>query len=117
MIDLWDQVTKDTSGPREPYWKEFPRTFSQGSPHALCQDSDEIKKNRLKVFHTQGVVAKVKYVPEPNNGLSGMLGVESDTVLLRFSESGNLHEESEGLTPSVALKFLRDGTKSANIVA
>ena len=46
-----------------------------------------------------------------------MLGVESDTVLLRFSESGNLHEESEGLTPSVALKFLRDGTKSANIVA
>ena len=46
-----------------------------------------------------------------------MLGVESDTVLLRFSESLNLHEESEGLTPSVALKFLRDGTRSANIVA
>ena len=28
MIDLWDQVKKDTSGPREPYWAEFPRTFS-----------------------------------------------------------------------------------------
>ena len=117
MIDLWDQVTKDTSGPREPYWKEFSRTFSQDAPHALCQESDEIKRGRLKVFHTQGVVAKVKYVPEPENGLSGMLGEGSDTVLLRFSESANLHEESEGLTPSMAIKFLRDGTFSSNIVA
>jgi len=52
----------------------------------MWQESDEIYKERVKVIHTQGVVAKVKYVPEPNNGLSGMLGVESDTVLLRFSE-------------------------------
>ena len=117
MIDLWDQVKKDTSGPREPYWAEFPRTFSQNSAHATCQESDEIRWGRLKVHHTQGVVAKVKYVPEPENGLSGMLGEGSDTVLLRFSESANLHEESEGLTPSMAIKFLRDGTFSSNIVA
>ena len=83
----------------------------------MWQESDEIYKERVKVIHTQGVVAKVKYVPEPNNGLSGMLGVESDTVLLRFSEQNNLHEESEGLTPSVGIKWLRDGKKSENIVA
>ena len=38
-------------------------------------------------------------------------------MLLRFSEANHLHEQSTGLTPSVALKFLRDGTTSANIVA
>ena len=63
------------------------------------------------------MVAKVKYVAEPNNGLSGILGSGSDTALLRFSESMYLHEESKGLTPSVAVKFLRDGMKSANILA
>ena len=63
------------------------------------------------------MVAKVKYVAEPNNGLSGILGSGSDTALLRFSESMYLHEESAGLTPSVAVKFLRDGMKSANILA
>ena len=52
MNDLWGQVMKDTSGPREPYWKQFRRTFTQGSPHALCVESDEIKSNRLKMFHT-----------------------------------------------------------------
>ena len=63
------------------------------------------------------MVAKVKYVPVENSGMSGMLGEGSDTVLLRFSETGMLHEESKGLTPAVAIKFLRDGTISSNIVA
>ena len=117
MYDLWQMVTEDTSGPREPYWSEFPLAFVQESKKTFYQDSDELKKNRLKIFHTQGVVAKVKYVPVENSGMSGMLGEGSDTVLLRFSETGMLHEESKGLTPAVAIKFLRDGTISSNIVA
>ena len=117
MDDLWEMVMKDTSGPREPYWSDFSLTFPQDSDKTFYQDSDEIKKNRLKVVHTQGVVAKVKYVPVENSGMSGMLGEGSDTVLLRFSEVTNLHEESKGLTPSMALKFLRDGTISSNILA
>ncbi len=36
---------------------------------------------------------------------------------MRLSETGMLHEESSGLKPSVAFKFLRDGTESDNIVA
>ena len=34
---------------------------------------------------------------------------------MRLSEGGNLHEESTGLTPSVALKFLVDGQDSENV--
>ena len=75
MLDLWGKVMEDTSGPREPYWAEMPRIFTQRGNHAFDEDSDEIQRDRLKVVHTQGVVAWVKYVPEENNGYSGMLGV------------------------------------------
>ena len=36
---------------------------------------------------------------------------------MRLSETGMLHEDSKGLKPSVAFKFLRDGVDSDNIVA
>ena len=39
----------------------------------------------------------------------------SDTVLMRISETANLFEDSDGLTPSIALKFLIDGQESYNI--
>ena len=41
----------------------------------------------------------------------------SDTVVMRLSEQSNLFEGSNGLTPSIGLKFLRDDVKSENIMA
>ena len=112
---------KDTSGPAPLRWEEFPRTFTQRSSATTCQRTDEMPRGRNKAFHSQGVVAKVKYVPDDNdgagNGFTGMLGSGSDTILLRFSESMYLHEDSPGLTPSVALKWLRDDILSANVLA
>ena len=46
-----------------------------------------------------------------------MLAQESDTVLVRFSETHNSPEAAGGLLPSVAIKWLRDGTHSANLLA
>ena len=62
-------------------------------------------------------MAKVEYVALPNNGYTGILGSGSDSVIMRLSESSNLHAGSHGLTPSVAFKFLVDGTRSQNIFA
>ena len=45
-----------------------------------------------------------------------MLGSGSDQVVMRLSESNNLTPISEGLTPSIALKFLVDGVHSKNIL-
>ena len=42
MLDLWGKVMEDTSGPREPYWAEMPRIFTQRGNHAFDEDSDEI---------------------------------------------------------------------------
>ena len=68
--------------------------------------------------HTQGVVAKVKWVPVANDyGYTGIYDEGSEHVILRFSETNNLTSESEGLHPAVAIKFLRDGTFAENLVA
>ena len=48
---------------------------------------------------------------------SGIYGEGSNTVILRLSETTNLNEDSNGLMPSLALKFLVDGAKSQNIFA
>ena len=35
--------------------------------------------------------------------------------MLRFSQTANLHEDSKGLMPSMAIKFLISGYKSENL--
>lgn len=74
---------------------------------------------RRKFAHTQGVVAQVKWVPDTSAGLNytGVYANGADDVIMRMSETGMLHEKSEGLMPSVAFKILRDGTSSDNVVA
>ena len=54
----------------------------------------------------------------PNDaGFTGIYGTGSNTVILRFSETSNLSEQSAGLTPSIAVKFLVDNYRSNNIFA
>ena len=81
-------------------------------------NGDEMPDGILKLVHTQGVVAKVKWEPIGDaGGYGGMMGSVGENIIMRLSETDMLHEESKGLKPSVAFKFLRDGTFSDNIVA
>ena len=50
-------------------------------------------------------------------GYTAILESGSDTVVMRISEMSNLFEDSDGLTPSIGLKFLIDGQESYNIMA
>ena len=72
---------------------------------------------RLKLVHTQGVHAQVKWTPIADTGYSGIQNEGSDHVIMRLSETSMILEDSKGLKPSVAFKFLRDGVESDNIVA
>ena len=74
-----------------------------------------MQKNRLKTTHTQGLVAKASYRPVGNHNYTGFYSSQSDHNIIRFSQTTNLHENSQGLLPSFALKFLIDGQKSQNI--
>ena len=94
-------------------WSEFPRFFTQRAVGSFCTAADEMngigRSTRKKTTHTQGLVAHVEWVPVEGHRYSGIYASGSDTVIMRLSESFNLTEESTGLTPSVAFKFLIDG--------
>jgi len=76
-----------------------------------------MKFKRLKLVHTQGVVAKVKWIPDGVNSeqFSGIYKTETDNVILRLSETTNLTETSTGLMPSLAMKFLVDEHRALNL--
>ena len=74
-----------------------------------------MKPGRPKMIHRQGLVAKVEYVPEPDNGLTGIYASGSDAVIMRISETETINALSKGSHPSIALKFLIDGMASTNI--
>ena len=73
--------------------------------------------DRLKTTHTQGLVAKASWIPVDNMPVAytGFYEDGTDEILLRFSQTVNLHEDSSGLLPSLAMKFLVDGQISQNI--
>ena len=72
---------------------------------------DEMPQNRFKINHSQGVVAKVSWEDLGGHSYSGLYDGGSSLGLLRMSEGNFLlpGNETSGLTPTLALKFLRDG--------
>jgi hypothetical protein len=81
--------------------------------------SDELPNGRVKINHAQGVVARVAWEDLGNHDYSGLYNGGSSLGLIRMSEGNFLLPEGEmpGLTPTLALKFLRDGERSANLLA
>lgn len=57
---------------------------------------------------------------DAKKNLTGIMSSGSKHIIMRLSETNNLSESDEattGLTPSMALKFLRDGDMSYNLFA
>ena len=117
---LWNELVPDPTvvQPVQDFmWHELPEAFTDKSVLSYCQAADDLVRHRKKHVHTQGLVAKVEWKPTPDNGLSGIYGTGSDTVIARISEVGKLWEGSSGHAPSIAVKFLIDGVESANVFA
>ena len=76
-----------------------------------------MRNKREKVSHRQGLVASFKWQPVnvEEHGYTGFYENVSTYNILRFSQTTNLTDRSEGLLPSVALKFMIDGLKSENL--
>ena len=107
-------LSEDQSGPKDFMWKDADRFFLQDGDGAFCDASDELAVGRLKTTHTQGIVAKIEWhVTNPR--FTGMFETGTDTAILRFSQTDNLHEDSKGLTPSLAIKMLINGMRSENL--
>lgn len=121
---MWYRLLRDQDveeGPAEQKWTYIPTLFTQNPYYTFIEDyNDEmpwIWEDRVKTIHQQGLHAKVKWTPVDNSlGYSGIYATGSDYIIMRLSEMMLLHEDSSGLRPAVAFKFLRDGTESDNIV-
>ena len=74
-----------------------------------------MKLGRVKVNHRQGVVGQIEWVSTGDHPYTGMYASGSDTAIIRFSETTLLTPDSPGLLPSLAIKFLVDGTESKNL--
>lgn len=96
-------------------WSHHDELFTGRSQVTFCQNWDEMKHRRLKTTHTQGLVAHVAFEPAAGHPYTGVFGNGTDIGIMRLSETGFITEESEGLFPSVAVKFLHDGIRSSNI--
>ena len=81
-------------------------------------ESDELPRDRPKINHAQGVVARVRWEDLGGHNYSGLFSSDNNG-LIRMSEGNFLlpGDEIPGLTPTMALKFTRDGMPSANILA
>lgn len=125
MAALWGELVPDEdkhdTEPIEYLYEKFPEFFTQDAQLSFCHDADEMPNGRFKTVHTQGLVAKVEWVPTDEaraEGYTATLNTGSDHIIMRLSETNNLdHDTSPGLLPSISLKFLRDGDMSFNIVA
>ena len=70
--------------------------------------------NRLKILHPTGTVSLFKFKSFGNHPFTGVLR-GADYGLLRISEVADVNPEAEMSSPSMGLKFLRDGLDSANM--
>ena len=81
---------------------------------SFSRTADELPEGRPKINHAQGVVALVSWEDVGDHPYTGIYSSGSTNGLLRMSEGNFLLREVSGLTPSLAIKILRDGMESVN---
>lgn len=80
----------------------------------LTRASDEFDQPALKLFHTYGTTAKIKFIPEQDTPYTGIFQ-HGAPGLGRFSYAGPV--SGVGVVPGLGLKFLIDGDHpSENLV-
>ena len=115
---IWNKIIEDDSLAPPVDAEEF---FNIDLSHVFDEFGDELDC-RLKTVHSQGNVAKAKWVNLGGHDYTGIFK-GGDTGFVRLSTGHPVNENPDPLqgfedhgffTASVAVKFLRDGVDSAN---
>jgi hypothetical protein len=118
--ELWAEITSDTSSASFPSMVELPKLFLESMEDSFSGKGDAMPAayfygTRTKYIHSVGVVGKVKFQPAPGQPYSGIFK-GANYGLVRFSSAAE-PSSSQSLAAGMGLKFLRDGTDSANLVS
>jgi hypothetical protein len=119
---LWAEVTGDTTQGSFPGSIELGGLFLESMDTSFDAAADDMPYQgpfdlirRKKLIHSVGTIAQAKWVSVGSHPYTGVFkGV--DNLLIRFSSAKPV-EANENMTPGISLKFLRDGVKSANLMA
>ena len=119
QADLWTEVIADTTSGSFPGIK-LPGIFVESMEPTFTGKGDAMPLGRVygeraKYIHSVGTTGKVKFVPAPGSQYSGIFK-GANYGLARFSSAAG-PSKSQPLAPGLGLKFLRDGTDSANLVS
>ena len=112
---LWEKIIEDTTM-QDYIWADWATQFSGSDSGSFCQNSDEMKRNRLKITHRQGLVAQIRWVPEDGQSYTDFYSDGFEHGYIRFSQTLPLTDDSTGLLPAVAVKALRNGARSQNVL-
>ena len=120
QADLWEAIMADTTPGKFPSAASLAGIFAESMDPTFTGKGDAMPAGmvwgqRTKYIHSVGAVGKVKFLPEPGNKYSGIFK-GANYGLVRFS-SAAAPSKSQPLAPGLGLKFLRDGTDSANLVS
>lgn len=117
---LWDQrivPTAYTILPPIKFTSIFWKFFKLLNPLYLAVTfnlvSDEFPKNRERLIHPNGAIAKIEWVPEAGATVSGIFQTGA-IGLVRLSLAGNPHA-ARSYIPGMGLKLLIDGRPSVNL--
>ena len=125
--DLWTQISSNAQSNRWFTSIEAAGIFIESMDPTLHWIGDTFQNGwtgpRNKYAHTVGSAATFKFVPKGENGYTGVFK-GSDNGIIRFSAATEpdytktTEAGADGnFAPGIALKFLRDGVLSGNMVA
>jgi len=121
---LWAKIIENET-PLEFYSNfEVSKIFFSDLWVSFNEQGDVLPDGRKKLIHTVGLVAQATFVPNlENNPYTGIFR-GSQNAFIRFSVAKQLDTSKTtaagalgNFAPGIALKFLRDGVASANLVA
>lgn len=113
---LWEKVqeTAGTKGSFSPF--RLLKMFTKDLSPTVDHYSDFIPYEGGKPFHSVGAVATVKFDTSGSNGtFTGIFAGGSSHGMIRLSLA--LGSRNSAYVPGLALKFLRNGMYSANVMA
>jgi len=118
---IWENVISDTSSASWPSALSLGGIFLESMCPTFRQEGDQMASEwffstRTKYIHSVGNVAKVKFVSSGDHPYTGVFR-GAKYGIARLSLAKEPSQDELNTAPGIALKFLRDGVDSANVVA
>lgn len=113
---LKDKIEGGEAYVAETQFENLDQLFTENAKVSLNWVGDDMKVGDIKHLHLQGLVAPVRYVAREGNPYSGLFNTGAEYGYLRLSEAGYMFAGDSNSIPSAALKLMRDGQPSGNLL-